>query len=205
MPDYLAKIRAKGLDATGVTEELAKSLYHQLGSHHLLVVEARVERRTENGDGSHTVDLVLTQVEPSTASFVDDHLRELMRGMYRNRQIVDGAIPELADGPDLRDVVKGSGEAVLQRDADGSVDRLWDGNTGDGDSEHRPGCVFPGCRRGYEHGGDHDPFGPSVEDPPADGGVPEGRALLDSAEPEPVAPVKLAAVKATRTRKRAGG
>lgn len=166
--DYVAKIRAKGLDSTGVTEELAKSLYHQLGSHHLLVVEARVERRTENGDGTHTVELVLTQVEPSTATFVDDHLRELMRGMYRNRQLADGAIPDLADGPDLRDVVKGSGEAVLHRDDAGQADRLWDGNTdAPVNGEHVGSCVFPGCDLDFEHDGDHDVFLPP-SDPPAE-------------------------------------
>jgi hypothetical protein len=161
MPDYLARFRAKGLDSTGVTEEHAKQLYSQLGSHHLFVVEGRVERRTENGDGSHTVELVLTQVEPSTARFLDDHLRELMRARYRKRALRDGAIPETMDGPDLQDVVKGSGEAVLERDDTGAADRLWDGDT---EAPPAGACVFPGCYLPYDHDGDHDVFAPSAPD-----------------------------------------
>lgn len=160
MADYTAKIRAKGLDSTGVTEELAKQLYHQLGSHHLMVVEARVADRRENADGGHEVQLVLTQVEPSTAAFVDDHLRELMRAMYRNRALADGAIPETMDGPELQDVVRGSGEAVLQRGEDGEVENLWDGNTDEPAGRPAPGgsCAFPGCLLSPGHDGSHDPF-----------------------------------------------
>lgn len=157
--DYTAKIRAKGLSSTGVTEDLAKTFYHQLGSHHLFIVEGRVDRRTENGDGTHTSELILTQVEPSTAAFVDDHLRELMRAMYRNRALAEGAIPETMDGPDVRDVVKGSGEAIMERDEQGNPDRLWDGNT-DGTEGAAPSgsCAFPGCGLEPEHEGDHDVF-----------------------------------------------
>lgn len=160
MTDYTARIRAKGLDSTGVTEALAKQFYSSLGAHGLAIVEYRVEARRENADAGHSVDLILTQVEPSTVAFLDDHLRELMRALYRNRALAEGQgiLPGSDDGPALQDVVR-AGEATLVRDDAGNADRVWDG-----DPESAVlSCAFPGCYLDAGHEGDHDVFAPAPE------------------------------------------
>jgi len=100
MSDTHAKIRAKGLDATGVTEDLADQMYRSKGAHYMAIVEIRVDETHENAEGKRKVDLILTQVEPSTSPTLDDHLRELTRTLYYNRQTAAGAQPvlETSDG-----------------------------------------------------------------------------------------------------------
>lgn len=104
MTDYTAQIKAKGLDATGVTEDIARQLYSRLGSHMMFIVEARVDGRIENNDGVHKVQLYLTQVEPCTDSTLEDHLRELTKTLAYNRKLtqddVDGQ-PTLDGGDDI--------------------------------------------------------------------------------------------------------
>lgn len=165
MPDYIARLRAKGLDSTGVTEDLAKQYFSTLGSHHMAVVEFRVEDRKENADGKHTVDLILTQVEPSSAAFLDDHLRELTRAMYRQRMTAEGTplLPGTDDGRQLQDVVK-AGEGVIVRDDSGNPDGVWDGNTDDG-MPSEGSCAFPGCHLPFGHDGDHDVFSEPAPEP----------------------------------------
>jgi hypothetical protein len=43
MSDTTAKIRAKGLDATGVTETIASQMYTRKGSHYMAIVEIKVD------------------------------------------------------------------------------------------------------------------------------------------------------------------
>jgi hypothetical protein len=83
--DYTARIRAKGLDATGVTEAIARKLYDNLGTYTMAIVELRAEKRFDDADGSHGVELVLTQVEPSEDGRLDDHLRNLTKALHTNR------------------------------------------------------------------------------------------------------------------------
>lgn len=90
--DYTAKIRAKGLDATGVTEQLAAEMYRNKGRHYLAIVEVKVDETHEKADGTRKVDLVLTQVEPATNPDLEEHLRELTRVGYLNRQHGDGQL-----------------------------------------------------------------------------------------------------------------
>jgi hypothetical protein len=85
MTDTTAKIRAKGLDSTGVTEEIASQMYATKGRHYMAIVEVRVEERHEKADGTRKVDLILTQVEPATSEDLAEHLRELTRTLYYNR------------------------------------------------------------------------------------------------------------------------
>lgn len=169
MPDYLARIRAKGLDSTGVTEALAKQFYSTLGSHHLAVVEFRVEDRRETADGKHEVHLILTQVEPSTVGFLDDHLREITRALYRNRALADGQapLPGTDDGRTLQDVVH-AGEAAIVRDDDGDPAGVWDGDTDAPRDTTALACPFPGCRLDPGHDGDHDPWGKAEAGTPVD-------------------------------------
>lgn len=90
--DYTAKIRAKGLDATGVTEQLAAEMYRNKGRHYMVIAEVKVDETHEKADGNRKVDLVLTLVEPATDSALEEHLRELTRVGYLNRQQSDGQL-----------------------------------------------------------------------------------------------------------------
>jgi hypothetical protein len=133
VPDTTAKIRAKGLDATGVTEELARQMHAHKGKHYMAIVELKVEEVHEKADGTAKVDLVLTQVEPATDTRLEDHLRELQRTVYFNRQLGDDQPLSDDDGPDpkIKDVI-GQGAALIERDDDGQPVGLWDGDDTDG-------------------------------------------------------------------------
>lgn len=102
MTDTTAKIRAKACEATGLTEEIASRLFNQVGSHVMAIVELEVkEPHGPNTEGKRRIDLVLTQVEPSTDPNLDAHLRELTRTLYYNRQVAIGAEPTLeTEGPE---------------------------------------------------------------------------------------------------------
>lgn len=88
MSDTTAKIRSKGLDATGVTEDIADELYAHKGRHYMAIVELKVDETHENAEGKRKVDLVLAQVEPAMDEQLAEHLRELQRTVYLNRQHV---------------------------------------------------------------------------------------------------------------------
>lgn len=107
MTDTTAKIRAKGCDGTGLTEELAGQLFTQVGRHYMAIVEFRVEEpHGPNAEGKRRVDLILEQVEPATDDQLAEHLRELTRTLYQNRAIADGQT--LLDDtltPDLKDAI----------------------------------------------------------------------------------------------------
>ncbi len=129
MPDTTAKIRAKGLDATGITEELAEKMYAHKGKRYMGIVELQVDEIHEKTDGKRRVDLILTLVEPATDARLEDHLRELTRVCYFNRQ-TDTPLPlSDADGPDpkIEDVIR-NGEALVERDEDGDPVGFWDGD-----------------------------------------------------------------------------
>jgi len=93
--DYTAAIKSKGLDATGVTEQVARALYSRLGGRIMAIVELRVDARTDGTDGTHKVQLGITQVEPALDGHLSDHLRELTRTLYYNRQVASGDQPTL--------------------------------------------------------------------------------------------------------------
>ncbi len=108
MTDYTAQIKAKGLDSTGVTEDIARQLYSNLGRHEMFIVEGRVDARTEGNDGTHKVQLSLTLVEPAVNAEVAEHLRELARTLYQNRALSDGQLAidhSLDDEPTVDQVV----------------------------------------------------------------------------------------------------
>lgn len=90
--DYTAKIRAKGLDATGVTEQLAAEMYRNKGRHYMAIIEVKVDETHEKADGNRKVDLILTQVEPAMDDTLAEHLRELTRTTYLNRQQTNGQL-----------------------------------------------------------------------------------------------------------------
>lgn len=111
MTDYQAKIRAKGLDATGVTETIASDMYARKGGYWMGIVEMQVDETHDKADGKRKVDLVLTQVEPCTDSTLEDHLRELTRTLAYNRKVADDDGQPTLDGgddiePKVADVLK---------------------------------------------------------------------------------------------------
>lgn len=131
MTDYVARIRSKGLDATGVTEDVARQMYATLGSHTMMVVEVQHVRHSDDAEGKHSVELVITTAEPAQDEKMNNHLRELARGLYRRRPAVEGQEVLTGvgdDGPGLDDTIS-AGESLLERDDDGNVVGVWDGDT----------------------------------------------------------------------------
>lgn len=106
MTDTTAKIRAKGLDGTGVTEEIASTLYANKGKHVMAIVELKAVERHEKADGTRRVDLAVEMVEPANSDELADHLRNLASVAYQNRAITDTQ-QALDDSltPDLKDAV----------------------------------------------------------------------------------------------------
>ncbi|GAB2762878.1 hypothetical protein [Nocardioides pakistanensis] len=139
MTDTTAKIRAKGLNATGVTEEIATRLADAESGHLIAVVELKVEEVHKKVDGERRVDLIITTLEPATEKIAEDHLREFQRALYYNRA-VDEAQPTLdSDGPEPTVAeVLGRGTSLLEHDDQGDVVGLWDGNT---DPDDGPGTT----------------------------------------------------------------
>lgn len=105
MTDTTAKIRAKGLDGTGVTEEIASTLYANKGKHVMAIVELHAVERHEKADGTRRVDLTVEMVEPAEGDLAD-HLRNLASVAYQNRAVTDTQ-QALDDSltPDLKDAV----------------------------------------------------------------------------------------------------
>lgn len=139
MTDTTAQIRAKGLEATGITEELARKYFDNLGSHHMAIVELKVDSRTIDSDGHQKVHLVLTQVEPAESDTADRHLRDLTKALFMNRRLHDEDYQPTLDNTDANEPtveqVTAAGEnRLLERDADGEP-RLWDGTTDPDDAD----------------------------------------------------------------------
>lgn len=125
---YTAHINKKGLDSTGVTEEHASKMASALGGHTMLIVEARHVTVTTDAEGKQSVALALTNVEPVPAH-LEDRVREFQRALYRQRPDQDGqqVLRGTADGPSVDDAAAGL-DAALERDEDGNVVGIWDGN-----------------------------------------------------------------------------
>lgn len=133
MTDTTAQIKGKGLDSTGVTEEVARSYFDHLGSHHIAIVEYRVDSRSVDADGKQKVQLSLTQVEPvidgDLNGRVVDVVRNIQRALWRNRG--EDVPLEGIDGDNEPTVaeVQAAAEALVERDESGEVVGLWDGDT----------------------------------------------------------------------------
>jgi hypothetical protein len=173
---HTAHIKRKGLDTTGVTEDHARNMASTLGSHTLMIVEARHDTVTTDAEGKQSAALVLTQVEP-VPDTMEDAVRELMRALYRQRPDVMGqaALSGTADGPSPADALA-QATAQIERDPDGSPSGIWDGNPDESDpstDEADPGaelCDYPGCVL-LEHDGDHDVPAAADEAAASDGNV----------------------------------
>ena len=104
-----AKIAPKGTTGTGITEDLAKRCHDQLGRKVLAVVELVAESRSENRNGDESVGLSILTIEPAPNGMTENHLRELARSFYYERQLELGEAPTLEYGdspePDLKSVL----------------------------------------------------------------------------------------------------
>ena len=149
MTDTTAKIRAKGLDSTGVTTDLARKMWDSVGGHYVAIVDLQVKRRSENDDGDRTVELVVDQIEPVIDGGLNgtlvDHVRTIQAALHRNRMLaengpqlpIDGDEPE----PTVKDVLA-HGLSLVGNDDDGPV--LWDGHVDDDDDDPEPDSTTVG-------------------------------------------------------------
>lgn len=88
MSDTTAKINSKGCEGTGITEDLAAELYHQVGQHFMAIVELQViDKHGPNLKDKRGVSLGLTQVWPAQDPNLEDHLRELTRVLHQNTAV----------------------------------------------------------------------------------------------------------------------
>lgn len=171
---YAAKMAAKGLDTTGVTEDHARAMVSRLMSgsagHYLFVVEGKAAKVITDSEGNQQVVLTLTQVEPVPYE-QEETVREFMRALYRSRPDQQGqaVLRGTDDGPTVADAAAGL-SAQVERDETGEVTGVWDGSMDgplpdlppesyDADATTLPDqdtCGFPGCTLLEEHDGDHD-------------------------------------------------
>lgn len=144
--DYTARIRAKGLDSTGVTEDIARTMYANRGGHYMAIVELRVDETHDKADGQHKVDLIVTQVEPATEPKLDSHLRDLTRALYANRKLHDeDEQPELDGVGDVEPTVdqvmaRGRQDTLPDPDSDDSGNE-WEYPQGEGQDQEQEDTV----------------------------------------------------------------
>lgn len=82
MSDTSAKIRAKGLQHTGITDKHANQMYDNIGAHYKGVVDLKVVRHSVDGDGKRTVELAIEGIELAPSDDVAEHLRRLTRSIH---------------------------------------------------------------------------------------------------------------------------
>jgi hypothetical protein len=85
MSDTNAKIRGKGLEHTGVTEDHANQMYDRVGSHYVGIVDLKVVRRAEDDDGKRVVELVIESIELAPNDDVAESLRRMTRAVHYER------------------------------------------------------------------------------------------------------------------------
>lgn len=109
MTDTTAKIRAKGCETTGLTEDLARKLWDAgAGKHFMAVVELRVEEpHGPNSEGKRRLDLVIDLLEPAVHPIAEDHLRNFQRSLYYERKLLsEGDQPTLESVDDAEPSVE---------------------------------------------------------------------------------------------------
>lgn len=136
---YNSKVRARGLDGTGVTEDVARKMHAAVGSGKAWVgiVEIEPVRQINEGSGDHAVECTLGFVEVAEpGSRAEDVLRELSRALYRDRRTAAGELPGTeAGGERSTEEVATAAEALVERDNEGTPTGTWDGSMDDEPSE----------------------------------------------------------------------
>ncbi len=109
MTDTHGNIQSKGLDGTGITEEIVGDHFNRVGAHMMAIVDLQVvDKAGPNLKGKRKVTYVIDGIEPATDEDLAEHLRELQRTVYLNRQHsgAQRAIgEELDDEPTVEGVV----------------------------------------------------------------------------------------------------
>lgn len=135
---YTAKIRSKGLDGTGVTEDVAQAMYSKMGSATLAIVELEHVERHDKSNGDHMVHLTIGFCEPVVGGEIEDTVRALVRSMYHDRRAEQGdALPGVdEDRRTTREITEGLAAQVPAPDDD------WDGSV-EGEPQPGPGAADP--------------------------------------------------------------
>lgn len=164
MPDTTGRIRAKALDTTGITEEmLAKDWRGGAGNTRMAVVELRtVEPHGPNLDGKRRIDYVIESIEPVPAEH-ENMVREFQRGLFLSRPEQEGQATLAGTAGENADALQSAANgvaAIVERDENGTVTGIWDGDTDapltavpDPDVVY---CPAKGCGLLEDHDGDHD-------------------------------------------------
>lgn len=151
MPDpltYTARIKAKGLDNTGVTEAHARAMSKRLGSHTLLIVEVEHDTLVSHVDGQRTVQLAIKTAEPVPAA-QEDAVRRFMQALYRQRPEVEGQAVLAGTAGDEQSVEDAAAGITA------ATEDIWDGDTESPLTSVPDVCDFPGCFLPGGHDGDH--------------------------------------------------
>lgn len=176
MTDTTAQIQAKGCQSTGITEDMAIRLHDQLGKKLIAIVELEAVTRTENSEGKQKVGLRILTVEPAVDSIGETHLRDVQRALFMNRRLDDGQpqLPGDEPEPTVKEVIENRGAAVIERDEDGEVTGLWDGDTTE-DTPREPSTIGSPFTQPTDDEPDDDPSSdgdsddePTVDDDPED-------------------------------------
>ncbi len=123
-----AKIRARGADGTGITDEVAKAMFLNMGGTTIAIVELEHVRQINESSGDHKVELTIGFIEPATSDRMEDVLRTLARGTYRSRS--GQVLPGTEDGGEVGvDDALTQAEALIERGEDGRPTGVWDGDT----------------------------------------------------------------------------
>lgn len=137
MTDIHAKIRAKGLEKTGVTERYADRMFNDIGGRYMAIVELKAEMpHGPNTEGKRAIDLVIENIEVAPTTSTDEYLRNLQRQFgYERRLEEEGPALLEPDGqahPRTEDVLDAGG-AFLPHPYVAST-------LSTDDSEHGPVC-----------------------------------------------------------------
>lgn len=127
-----AKVRARGLDGTGVTEAVAKALFTEVGSGkaRVAIVELEPVRQINEATGDHKVECTLGFVEVAEpGSKAEDALRELSRALYRDRR--GEVLPGMEDTVAATDDAAAGAQALVERGEDGEPEGTWTGDVDD--------------------------------------------------------------------------
>lgn len=112
MTDTTAKIRSKGLDGTGLTEEIATRIADAETGTLVCVVEISYAALHKESGGKRAVDFVINTVEPAPDQASADHLRNLARAIYHGRRLhAEDKQPQLDS---INDVVPSVGDVITQ-------------------------------------------------------------------------------------------
>lgn len=148
-----AKVKARGLDGTGVTEDVARKLFSMVGSGNALVAIVEIEPVTQINDatGDHQVVCTLGFVEVAeVGSRSEDVLREFARGLYRDRRVSAGELEGTgASGERQTDDIATEADSLIDKGQDpGGTDGdgeggIWKGDTDESAVAPGPGAADP--------------------------------------------------------------